>query len=347
MYYADRVVLTHLNPNGTYTATSHLGDNQYSDCIFITENPDNVSYEHIGKHALLMSIDNQNFILGYYIDEYEVREDKVYVEGEKLMRYGDGKAVVLGDAGYIGIYDIVREQDGSISKTPKLEYNADDKVYASFTEYMMTLSDASATTSLKKDSYGFNIHRASMKGRNNDYGNRYEYEMSGSQRGMKMRYSLDVTPGMTRSIPMSPVAAMPKSMSVNMGYDVPLDIMFALAGIPNTRIKIDDAGKIAITTGAGVGPSIELNPGETNSVVIKANAAGTASITMNNTGKIDISAITGIEITGAGQGLMAALIAYMQDYLKHTHPSAMGPTGPPVPPSGIQTLAKLNMIKGS
>lgn len=344
---ADRVVITHLNADGTYTASSHMGNAMYNRCFFITGNPNMVSQEHVGRHALLLSLDNQHFILGYYIDEYEQAGHKIYVDGENIFKMGEFKAFILGDHGYIGVYHVERMEDGTLRKTPKLEYSADDEMYVTFSTMLSTMADSSVSHEITKDMLGYNRSTFLMKGNNVDKGYRARTEISGSPLGMEALFELDITPGGIRDIPVTPIPTQPASLSFASGPVLPLKLIYALASIPNTSIKIDKDGSVTIKTGQGLsGPSITLAPASPDAVVIANDVAGTAKITIKKTGSIEIDAKAGYEIKGKSVGLLSTLIAFVEDYMGHTHPASGGPTGTPTLPAGIKTKIKLSTMKG-
>lgn len=347
IFNVERVIIKYLNDNGTFSAISHIGNTLFNDCIFVTANPDIITYDTIGMHALLISIDNQNFIVGYYIDEYEVSKDKIYLEGEKMIKYGSSMGIIMGDSGYIGIYEFKRNADGTISKTPRIEYSAKDELYVTFTSLLSTLSDASASMAIEKDAMGLNDAKFRMKGHGTDKGDRFDFDVKATPAGMTMYMSLDTGIGPIRSVPVIPIKALPDNLTIESSYSMPLQLLYTLIGVTNTSILIDKKGVVTIKTGpAGIGPSIVLDPITPGSVVIKNNVAGTGTITIGKTGSIVIDGVTGVEVKGAKIGLLATLIEFMTDYQTHMHPSVMGPTGVPLPPAGIVATTKLTAIKG-
>lgn len=347
IFDVERVIIKYLNDNGTFSAISHIGNKIYNNCVFVTSNPDIITYDTIGMHALLISVDNQNFIVGYYIDEYETSTDKIYLEGEKMIRYGSSMGIIMGDSGYIGIYEFKRNADGTIKKTPKLEYNAKSEIYASFTKMLSTMADSSASMAIVKDIMGNNDANFKMKGHGLDKGNRFDFDVKGTPAGMAMYMSLDTGLGPLRSIPLIPIKDLPDNLTFESSFTVPLQLMYTLLGVTNTSIAIDKKGVMTLKTGPmGTGPSIVLDPVLPGSIVIKNNAAGTGTITIGKTGSIVIDGVAGVEVKGAKIGLLATLIEFMTDYQTHLHPSAMGPTGVPFPPAGVVATTKLNTIKG-
>ncbi|MDP3013957.1 MAG: hypothetical protein Q8M92_06935 [Candidatus Subteraquimicrobiales bacterium] len=345
-YYVERVILDEYTGRGMFDAVSYNGDTRFRNCVFLHSTPDLVGYEQLGRHALLMTIDNQNFILGYYMHDTEVHDEKIFLDGEKMIRYGKTKAVIMGDEGYIGIYDIQRKPDGRIKKTPRFEYNADNEAYLVFSKYLSSMEDASTKVSVSKDMLGFNVYEIFGKGHGEDAGYRMKLVVKGGLAGMDTSFIMDLSP-LPRggAVPVA-MGALP-SLQVKMNSFLPLEILYSLASIPNASIKIDKLGAVTIKAGiAGFGASIALNPAGVNAVVLKNDGPLSGKVTIKNTGKVDITSPTGVEITGKNFGLLQTLIQFMTMYDAHTHGSAMGPTTQPIIPSAA-IQSNLSLIKGT
>jgi len=351
LYYADTVLIRERGEDGTYIAQSLNESVVYDKCVFLYINPACVQYDYIGKHALLISISNRNYIVGYYSTDDEIQKNGLYLEGEHLIMAGTGRAIVFGDDGAIGIYSISRKSDGSLHKVKKAEYNAKDEFSVSMNKLVMSMVGASAggTIEMEKDEItGFYRYSFNGRGGDLDMGIRVKHEIQGTATGMTSEFVMDMTPSPTNPILTPPKlmdTVLPTSLSIKMSPLKPYEIAFNRGPVPNATMSIDMTGKITMDVGpAGIGAKIILDPIGPDTVTIEATS-GLGKIVLNKAGMIDIEAALGVGIKGANTGLLATLIELVNYITTHTHPSAVGPTGPPTLPPTVP-LTKLNLIKG-
>ena len=327
VFYIDRVILRNIEEDGTYTAMSILDNQIYTDCRMMTANPDNLTYPQLGKHALLASVDNQNLIIGYYTDEYEDSKYKIYLEGEQMLACGESRAFILGDNGYVGIYHIARKEDGSIEKTPLVEYDGDDELSASFSKMVMSMATGVYTHSVETNSDGYTEVNTLIKGSTRDMGSRYRKTIKATPGGMSVETMVDCTPASTRSSPELTPQAIPVRTEISHNPQSPIKISQYIGAGEVASISTDAMGNLSLVCG------VEL--------AIKA------SIVMNViTGAMTIDAPGGIEIKGVNQSLIQAIKDHIFVwYNNHVHISPVGPTTPPVP-LDLAIPAKLTAIKG-
>ena len=149
VFHIDRAILRTLEEDGTYTATGLTSSEIFTRCRALRENPRNHTFYHLGSHVLVVKLDGENFIIGYYIPSAEDDGYKIVPEAEQIMMSGESRALIVDDNGYIGIYDIY--PDGRVSK---FEYSGDDKLSIDFSELQMTMSDGGAKIQATTDILG-------------------------------------------------------------------------------------------------------------------------------------------------------------------------------------------------
>ena len=324
VYYVDRVILRTFEEDGTYTAMSILGNQIYPRCRMITPSPDQATYAHIGRHALLMCLDNQNFILGYYVDEYEDSKYKIYLEGEEMIRCGESRAFITGDNGYVGVYHIRRDSDGSISKIPLVEYSGDNELSATFTKMIQSMADGTYIHRVDKDKQGNTTFKESIKGSSRDMGSRYKRMVKLTPTGMDVKTLVDCSPGPVGTAPEPTPDAIPVRTEISHTPNAPIKISQYQGPLEVNSITTDALGNLEISCGAGA----------------------KATIKMDIAGTMTISAPAGINVVGAGQSLIDTLKDFISSqYNTHVHPTPVGPSASPAMPD-VGTPIKLTTMKG-
>jgi hypothetical protein len=328
VFYVDRVIVRTLEEDGTYTAMSTLDNQIYPDCRFLTPNPDNLTYPRIGKHALLANVDNQNLIIGYYTDEYEDGKYKIYLEGEQIISCGESRAFITGDNGYVGIYHIVRKEDGSIEKTPLIEYDGDDELSAAFSKMVISMATGVYSHSVESDDAGFTHAETAIKGSTRDMGSRYKRTIKATPAGMDITTMVDCSPIPVRTSPDPTPQAIPVRTEIRHNPNNPIKITQHQGPVVVATIETDVSGNLVISCG--------LTP------------ATKATIRMNvATGAMVVDAPGGLDLKGVSQSLVQVLNDHIVNmYNTHIHTSPVGPTTPPLPLDGV-TPVRLTTIKGA
>lgn len=326
IYYVDRVLIRSYEEDGTYTATSVDTSEVYTKCRFIQENPDNVTYPRLGEYALVLSINGQHFILGYYIHDKDAGSRHIYMEAGQMLRAGEARAFIVDDNGYIGVYAFTREPDGTITRTPKIEYDGNDKLSMVFSELLSTMSDGAIKTSYTTDDLGYKHYSFAMRGRADDFGNRYKHTIDSGPDGINVNTLMDLSDGGSRKIPEMLHATLPRKFNISHTPGTPMEITLTLgAPLPSAVIAIDPTGIITLSSGMVNKGTIMLNPD----------------------GTIIIDAASGIDIKGVGESILQVLTDYINNVFNaHVHPTAVGPSGTPTPPDAM-TVVQLTKIKGA
>lgn len=325
--YTDRVILRNIEEDGTYTAMSIKHNQVYRNCRVLTPNPDNITYPRLGKHALLIQVDDTNLIIGYYNEQYEDAAYDIYLEGEQILSCGESRAFILGDNGYVGIYYIRRNEDGSLEKTPLVEYDGDDELSATFSKMVLSMATGVYANNIETNSNGYTEVDTMVKGSTHDMGSRYRKTIKATPNGMSVKTMVDCTPNATRTAPELTPQAVPVRVEISHDPQAPLKVSQYMGAIEVSSVNTDAAGNLTISCG--------MTPATQATMAIDVT-----------TGAMSIDAPGGIEIKGVNQSLIQTIQNHILNwYNNHVHNTSVGPSTPPLFPD-LDTPIKLTTIKG-
>ena len=305
--------------------------------------------------AYLLESDAGNILLGYYDPSDKHNRTKTVIpEGDMYLTAGKSRAVRTSDDGSVQICSVFVKEDGTMVFNPLISFDAKNVLDVKIEQLIIDMFGANAGGNIawsQDSTTGFNTFIENYKGSNKDIGPRVYHKIEGGPSGLTIQYVWDVTPGpVGGALPDLIPTALAQNIKVEMKGGSPFTFTYNLGPAAQLEISIDPTGALTIQN--------KINQAmiaiDTAGAVTAQGAAGLGKVEMSPAGKVSISGVTGVSIDGTaglslkgagGQVLSEILANVIQNLMAHTHVTAMGPSGPPLPPAVVQLPIQLGLAK--
>lgn len=296
-----------------------------------------------------------NILLGYYdSSDTRNRTKTIIPEGDMYLTAGKSRAVRTSDDGSVQICSVFVKEDGTMVFNPIISFNDKNVLDVKIEQLVIDMFGANAGGNIawsQDSNTGFNTFIENYKGSNKDIGPRIYHKIEGGPSGLTIKYMWDVTPGpVGGALPDLIETALAKNIKVEMTGVKPFSFTYNLGPAAQIELSIDATGAFSIQN--------KINQAkigiDTAGAVTVQGAAGLGKVEMSPAGKVSISGVTGVSIDGTaglslkgagGQVLSEILANVIQNLMAHTHVTAMGPSGPPLPPAVVQLPIQLGLAK--
>lgn len=305
--------------------------------------------------ALILNTESMNILLGYFdpADKHK-HFKKTIADGDMFLTCGSTRGVRTGDDGGVELVNMFRKDDGEIVITPIVSYSKDNELKIGLEKLVIDMLGANAGGNIawtQDKTLGFNTFATNYKTSNKDIGPRVYSVIEGTPSGPSIKYIWDVTPSPVGGVmPDLIETGLPQNVKVKMGGGTPFSFTYNLGPAAQLEISIDPTGALTIQN--------KINQAmiaiDTSGAVTAQGTAGLGKVEMSPAGKVSISGVTGVSIDGTaglslkgagGQVLSEILANVIQNLMAHTHVTAMGPSGPPLPPAVVQLPIQLGLAK--